>query len=53
MDANSMDEKEVSSNSNMDKAVEIGIVAMQIMVANDMVKEVMVDSGAIDNKGRQ
>ena len=37
----------------MDKAVKIGIITMQTMVAKDMVKEVMVDVGAIDSKGQQ
>ena len=32
MDANSKDEEEVSSNNNMDNAVEIGTMVMQIMV---------------------
>ena len=39
------------SNSNMDEAVEIGIIAMQTMVAKDIIQEVMVDMGAIDSKG--
>ena len=37
----------------MDKALEIGIITMQTMVTNDMVKEVMVDVGAINSKGWQ
>ena len=49
MDAFSKDDEEVRSNSRMDEAVGIEIIAMQTVVAKDLVKEVMVDIGVIDS----
>ena len=53
MDAFSKDEDDVSSNSNMDMAIDIGIVAMQIIMAKNMAEEFMVDVGDIGSEGWQ
>ena len=53
LDAYNKDTEEASSISSIDEGVATGSITMQIMVAEDMTQEVMVDVVAINSQGRQ